>query len=341
MTVVLPRLATNAPSAVLADLRTGETNADPAGKIGRAIEYSHGKLNPALQFSLLLLAPFTAVIPTGAFGRYKDLLLRDKNVKAVSQAGLDGAVAEAIRLGLATPHPKIRNVVQVQPVLPYFLRSRLQDRPALRDAAELAHYELHCELSRQLEGLLRNGNDPRQRATGLAFAKANYANFSAALGHGLRTGHPIGDLIGLLAEYLREIHQYDSCRKLIDETIAAYPEPIGLAQQWDLAFLHDQAGATAATEHRFGDTKRHYGVALQIPNPQQPPSQGYGLRRPWHGCVRRRTVGGRRVLLPPGSRHQADARCPVRRGGYLPSAWNSLSAATAAPRSRGSFTAKP
>ena len=62
---MLPVLASAPPSAVLAELRAGGPGADPAGLIIRAIEYSHGKLDPALQSSLLLLAPFTAVIPTG------------------------------------------------------------------------------------------------------------------------------------------------------------------------------------------------------------------------------------------------------------------------------------
>ncbi len=47
MAVVLPVLATTAPSVVLAELRDGGTGADPAGQIIRAIEYSHGKLDPA------------------------------------------------------------------------------------------------------------------------------------------------------------------------------------------------------------------------------------------------------------------------------------------------------
>ena len=63
---MLPILATAPPSVVLGELKTGGPGADPAGLIHTAIEYSHGKLDPALQDSLLLLAPFTAVIATGA-----------------------------------------------------------------------------------------------------------------------------------------------------------------------------------------------------------------------------------------------------------------------------------
>ena len=85
LTVVLPVLAAAPPSAVLADLKTGGPGADPAGLISRAIEYSHGKLDPALQNSLLLLAPFTAVIPTGPIlDAYRDLLLEHE---AVTGAG--------------------------------------------------------------------------------------------------------------------------------------------------------------------------------------------------------------------------------------------------------------
>ena len=79
MTVVLPVLATHPPSAVLAELKAGGTGADPARQITRAIEYSHGKLNPALQNSLLLLAPFTAVVPPRQMlDEYRSFLLRMK-----------------------------------------------------------------------------------------------------------------------------------------------------------------------------------------------------------------------------------------------------------------------
>jgi CHAT domain/NACHT domain len=52
MTVVLPALETVAPSRVLADLQAGDPAADPAQRVIAAIEYSHGRLDPALQESL-------------------------------------------------------------------------------------------------------------------------------------------------------------------------------------------------------------------------------------------------------------------------------------------------
>jgi hypothetical protein len=85
LTVVLPVLASTKPSTVLAELKEGGEAADPAGLIRKAVEYSHGKLDPGLQTSLQLLAPFTAVIPTGPILQvYQDLLLHDDAVRAPS-----------------------------------------------------------------------------------------------------------------------------------------------------------------------------------------------------------------------------------------------------------------
>ena len=106
LTVVLPVLAAAPPSAVLAELKAGGPGADPAGLISRAIEYSHGKLDPALQHSLLLLAPFTSVIPTGPIlDTYRDLLLEHQAVQALGPVDLAAALDQAVTVGLATPHP--------------------------------------------------------------------------------------------------------------------------------------------------------------------------------------------------------------------------------------------
>ena len=122
---------------MLAELKAGGPGSGP-GRADHAgpIEYSHGKLDPALQASLLLLAPFTAVIPTGpAPGRpTSDLLRRTDAVQALGPVDLAAALGQAITVGLAAPHPRLSYLVQVQPVLPYFLRSRLHDQPALHAA---------------------------------------------------------------------------------------------------------------------------------------------------------------------------------------------------------------
>ena len=265
MTVVLPALATTPPSQVLADLQAGDPGADPAQKIIAAIEYSHGRLDPALQDALLLLAPFTAVIPSPrALADYRRFLSGDATAGIDGEPDLDGAVAEAVRVGLAAPHPVLDGWVQVQPVFPYFLRTRLHDRPALREATARAHYQLYTLLGPQLHELLLAPGDPRKRATGQAATRTEYANLTTALAWGLQARQPISDLIYPLDEYLDQAGQQTARRKLLDDAIAGYPPPAGEAQQWELALLHNLAGYAAVQHHRFDDAQRHHETELQL-----------------------------------------------------------------------------
>jgi len=266
MTVVLPALAVVSPSRVLADLRSGDPGPDPAQKIIAAIEYSHGRLDPALQEALLLLAPFTAVIPNQeALAHYRRFLSENGGAGISREPDLDQAVAEAVRIGLAAPHSQLNGWVHVQPVFPYFLRTRLRDRPALREVTDRAHYQLYTILGSDMHRLLITPGDSRSRMTGQAFARAEYANLNAALAWGLRAGQPIADLIGPLDEYLEQVRQQQPARrKLLDDVIAAYPQPSGESQQRELALLHNLAGAVAVQQHRLGDARQHHETELRV-----------------------------------------------------------------------------
>jgi tetratricopeptide (TPR) repeat protein len=266
LTVVLPVLATVPPSQVLAELRAGGPGADPAGLIRRAIEYSHGKLDPALQNSLQLLAPFTAVIGTGpVLDRYQELLSRQEAVQALGTIDLAAALVQAVSVGLAAPHPQLSYLVTVQPVLPWFLRSRLHDQPALAAATEQAHYQLYQDLvAGVLYQMLTSTGDPERRITGMAAAHAEYANLTSALGHGLRTGQPIRDLVLALNRYLDQAQQHNTRRQLLDAAIAAHPEPASQQQHGELAQLHNLAGQTALAQHRLGDADTQYQAALSL-----------------------------------------------------------------------------
>jgi hypothetical protein len=264
LTVVLPVLATTTPSAVLGELQLGGEGADPVGLIRRAIEYSHGKLDPTTQHSLLLLAPFTAVIPTGTIlERYRDLLGEHEAVHALGPLDLSAAVREAISVGLATDHPQLGYLVTVQPVLPYFLRSRLQDHPDLLTATHQAHYQLYQTLGDTLREMLTS-REAQQRATGLAATRAEYANLTTALHHALQTGQPLAGLIGALEEYLDQTKQQTARQQLLDTAITAYPTPTTPQQNRELALLHNLAGATALDQHRLPDARTHYNVQLGI-----------------------------------------------------------------------------
>ncbi|MEV4640353.1 tetratricopeptide repeat protein [Actinoplanes sp. NPDC049548] len=263
LTVVLPALSTHTPAQVLAELRQGGTDADPIGLISQAIEYSHGKLDPTTQNSLLLLAPFTASIPTMALSAYQQLLAVHDVVKHLGAIDLSAAVAELVRVGLAAPHPQLTDWVQILPVLPYFLRTRIQQHPDLQDAAQQAHYGLYLALGRQIQQMLIS-NEPQQRAGGKVAARTEYANLANALDHGLRTRQSIWPIIGAVEEYLDQTKQQDSRRHLLDTAIAADRGSDRDDLRWELAGLQDLAGRVAQEQRRFEQAEAHYRQALDL-----------------------------------------------------------------------------
>ena len=155
-------------------------------------------------------------------------------------------------------------MVQVQPVLPYFLRSRLHDQPALRAATNQAHYLLHRSLASELHDMLTSGTEPEKRMLGQAVAKAEYANLTSALDFGLHTGQRISSLILVLDEYLDQAQQHDTRRQLLDSAIAASPQSLSADQQRDLLVVHNLAGHTALGQHRLDHAQAHYQAEIQL-----------------------------------------------------------------------------
>ncbi|KJE19995.1 ATP-dependent transcriptional regulator [Frankia torreyi] len=264
LTIVLPALAETTPTAVLADLDTGGQEAGPVGLARLAIETSHGKLDPALQQSLLLLAPFVATAPTGPWlDRYQEILAGHPAVAALGAVDLAAAVDHAVRVGLATPHPQLSNTVQLQPVLPYFLRSRIRDRADLAAAAADAHYRYHCELGAMAHRLLTS-NTAEERTLGRVLTATVYANLQAGVTHALTTAQPVLPVLGPLEEYLDQARQHHPRWQLLTRTIDAYPTPDTTAGQNELAQLHHLAGVVAQEQRRFEDAEAHYRRALDL-----------------------------------------------------------------------------
>jgi tetratricopeptide (TPR) repeat protein len=264
MTVIMPQLAGTPPVQILAELHTGQDTVDPTTAARRAIEYSHGKLDPALQTSLLLLSPFTTCIPTLFLDRYSELLRQDPAARGLDGVDLPAAVAELQRVGLASPHPTLVGYVQVVPILPYFLRNRLRDNTTLFGACSQAHYQLYHHIADALKEMLTSGTDPDRRATGHTAVRAEYANLTAALEHAQHTGQPALAIVRALHKYLDQAQQQGACRQLLDQAIAQHPPASTPQQQWELLVLHNLAGHTALAQRRWGDANEHYTIELAM-----------------------------------------------------------------------------
>lgn len=261
--VVLPVLAHATAQTVINELNTGDTT-DPAGLILRAVGYSHGKLDPALQAALLLFAPFTDTIPAGPIlDRYHHLLAEQPASHPLDAIDLHQGLQSAIDIGLAAPHPVLAGWVRLVPVLTYFLRNRLRNRPDLYQAAATAHYHLHTESGQQLYGLLHS-TEPDDLATGQAATKAVHDNLAAALQFAINNAHPVWNLVAPLEAYLDQTHQQPARQHLLDSTIDAVANRKDPAARVELADLQDLGGIVAQQQRRFAEAEDLYRQALGL-----------------------------------------------------------------------------
>jgi tetratricopeptide (TPR) repeat protein len=263
LTVVLPVVAATAPSEVLAEIKRGGEDMDPGSIIQHAVELSHGRLDPTTQNSLILLAPFTSVVPTVGLDLYRQLLETHEPVKALGSLDLPGALDEAIKVGLATPGTQSQNHARLQPLLPYFLRTRLVDQPEVAAAVAHAHHDLYQQLGPTLHGLLTS-HEPDERAAGRAFTYVEYANLTTALDYGLANGNPVTPFIAPLEEFLDQAHQQHARRQLLERVIQAISQPGPLDRRAELAGMHNLAGITAIEQHHLDDAHAHHQAELAL-----------------------------------------------------------------------------
>ncbi|WP_280390489.1 tetratricopeptide repeat protein, partial [Nocardia brasiliensis] len=263
--VVLPNLATTAPATVLAELNAGGATADPIGLIGAAIGYSHSKLDPTLQHSLALLAPFTAVIPGGDILAEYQRLLGEAEPTQDRWGSLDLAagVAAAVEIGLATAHDTLRGWVQTVPILPYFLRRILHEHPLWWQAAIRAHYQLHARLGPQLFAVLTS-NDPGQRSVGRAATHAAYANLRTAIDTALDHGQPALPVLKPVEELLDQTHQHTARQQLLSHAITALETRTDPASRRELPDLLHLAGMVAQAQRRFEQAEDYYRQSLDL-----------------------------------------------------------------------------
>ena len=263
LTVDLPVVAATAPSDVLAELKRGGKDADPSSIIQQAVELSHGRLDPTTQNSLILLASFTSVVPTGGLDRYRQLLEIHESVKALGPLDLSGALNQAVKVGLAIPDTQSQNHIRLQPLLPFFLRTRLVDQPELAAAVARAHHDLYQQLGRSLYALLTS-LEPNECAAGRTLTHAEYANLTTALDYALTHNNRVTSLIEPIEEFLDQVHQQHARRQLLERVIQAISQPGPTDRRAELAYMHNRAGITAFEQRHLDDAHAHHQAELAL-----------------------------------------------------------------------------
>ena len=185
MEVVLANLRNQSPQEILEQLEQAEINEegeDKTNNIIKCIDYSHSNLSESAQQLLLLLAPFRGFIFTLAIPNYVEELGKLEPFQDYKLAQLEAAVTEAVNWGLLSPFNKdLPQLLTIQPVLPYFLNTKLKEaepetRAALREGFK-NHYKA---LASYYDSLLKS-KEADKRQMGIAFVRWEYENLYQGL----------------------------------------------------------------------------------------------------------------------------------------------------------------
>ena len=159
------------------------TSQSKTESIVRCIDYSHSNLAPEAQGLLACLAPFSAVLNTQFLSRYTDYLRQQPALAHLPWERLPAVLEEATDWGLLSPHSEFPDFfLRLQPILPYFLRSRGQmpEHAEGQRAVAVAFRQYYEEMSGALDDLL-NSKDAQQRQLGQVLVRLEYENLMTAL----------------------------------------------------------------------------------------------------------------------------------------------------------------
>jgi len=143
MEVVLANLARQTPQDILAALHAADVDLNVGGEdktnnILKCVEYSHSNLSADAQKLLLCLAPFNSFIDRADLENYGKQLKQREAFKDYNFDQFDDAIQEAIQWGLLSPlRADTPRLLTIQPIFPYFLRTKLNALDAtVREALE-------------------------------------------------------------------------------------------------------------------------------------------------------------------------------------------------------------
>ncbi|MGF1991392.1 MAG: CHAT domain-containing protein [Nostoc sp. ZfuVER08] len=231
MEVVLANLKNLSSQEILAKLAAADINLDTGSEdktqsILKCVEYSHSNLSLDAQKLLLCLAPFSGFIDRSDIPNYAKELQKIEQFQNDDFDKFDEAIQEAINWGLLSLiNEDIPQLLQIQPVFPFFLKAKLAESDAATRAALREGFKNHyIGLSRSYNRYMQS-KEPQERQIGIFFCRLEYENLYNALQICLEKQETI-DIFFCLSEYLKLINDIPSSLKLSEfvcKAQVAYP----------------------------------------------------------------------------------------------------------------------
>jgi tetratricopeptide (TPR) repeat protein len=231
MEVVLANLAAATPKEVIERLQAADINldnqqeaADKTKSILKCIDYSHSNLSPDAQQLLSCLSPFTGVIRIDWLPQYTEQLKQQPALAALPFERWQQVLQEARKWGLLQPHEELAGTGywRIQPIFPYFLKTRLNDpsQLGLKAAIETAFREHYSGIGDELWQLIES-KDADERQTGQVLIGVEYENLVTALQLALKQNTSILNLYFPVSRYLERVQGHQQGLELGNRVLSA------------------------------------------------------------------------------------------------------------------------
>ncbi len=278
--VVLANLARQTPMDLLEALRAGDVGLDHGDardktkSLLRCIEYSHGNLSADAQDLLGCLAPFAGVVFEPLLKQYSEHLKQQPALASLPFEHWAAVLEEARNWGLLSPHGELRGFLTLQPVLPYFLRSRWAgpEKVPLKAAVEAAFCELYGGAAGQIIRL-QGSKAANERHLGLILAQTEYENLHTALFLAIAQGrsilHPylaMSKLFDVRQEQKRGLELGTAVLKALDAP--NLPRPSG-QRMLEVIGVIDNIAKRQLVLKQYDDARTSYRRALELHNNEE------------------------------------------------------------------------
>jgi len=184
--VVLANLKRQSPEEIWQGLQLAELvnvgDEDKTNNIIKCVEYSHSNLSEEAQKLLLCLAPFSGFINRDFIPFYSEELQKLEPLQGYQFDQFDAAIEEAIHWGLLSPmSEELPSLLTIQPIFPYFLKTKLKELAPETQAAIWEGFKNHYrDLAGYYDDLLDSKN-PQEKQWGILFCRWEYENLFHAL----------------------------------------------------------------------------------------------------------------------------------------------------------------
>ena len=274
MEVVLANLQKQTPQKILQGLQAADVNLDVASEdktksILKCVEYSHSNLSPEAQELLLCLAPFSGFIDRRAIDNYIKELQKLEPFQNYQLDKLDDAIQEAINWGLLSPmdNDNDLSLLTIQPVFPYFLKTKLATVDAATCEALQEGFKNHyLDLAGYYKQLMES-KDAQERQLGIFFCKLEYENLYNGLQICLDKQESIS-IYFCLDEYFELINDNPSnlklaetiCQRLDNYSTTFIKSELG----YQIALAIHRLGSCQLTAQQYKESQKSYEKTLQI-----------------------------------------------------------------------------